>query len=211
MMKKLLLGVAIGALVGWFCTKRYYENEYEVLEQDEIEELEELKEEGARLLNRQDTIRQNKEKIMERKGPRVNVVENVRDLATPVEIQVDDEYIPDEEIQEEKRTDIALISEEDYDEEYDHHDKIELQYHVEENVLYDSNGEHELPLSTIGNEYINIIRDQKGPFLYVRDHKLEIDYLVERCSIHDNIPEYHSLAASYNEEKEKILKNKNGG
>jgi len=204
--KGLIIGVIIGALGGWLATKNYYEREYEFVDEEEVDELEEIKKENEEISNRVDTIKKNKEKIMDRKGPRVNVVNDIKDLA-PIVLKDGDDACDDYmEIPQENRTDIELIDEDSYDEEYPHFDKIELQYQMEEDVLLDSNGRDELPMSTVGGRgWIDEFRDKKEVFMYVRDHKTHSDYLVEKCSIHDNIPEYQSIASMYNEEKEKII------
>ena len=206
MNKGLLLGLVIGAVTGWFITKKYYEAEYEVIDEGCEYDLDESAEEEVRVIKNKIKKFEDRQvdKNIERKGPRVNVVENVKDLAPIEEEDFEGELV-------EKRTDIILITEDDYDEEYQHFDKIELQYQMEEDCLYDSNGKDELPLSTVTTDFIAQFRENKDVFMYVRDHKLEIDYLVEKCSIHVDIPEYHSLTSAYNEEKDNILKEKNGG
>ena len=204
------VGFIMGAVTAWFLTRNYYSREYEIVDQDLVDEVEEIKEDLKRVgESRPVEVEQPK---IDRKGPRVNVVDNVKDLSVVVLDDGDDACDDYMEIPKEDRDDIELIDEDSYDEEYPHFDKIEYEYKVEDDVLYDPSAKAEVSMSTIGGRgMIDDFMNRKGAFMYIRDHKNDCDYLIEKCSIHDNIPEYHSIASMYDEEKSKIIEAKYEG
>lgn len=198
--KGLFLGVVIGAVGGWFATRRYYENQWEYIdcEAPENEEVETIKKELNVKFGKQ-----NVDSRIDRKGPRVNVVDNIKELA-PTNDNINEMYPPL------KRGDIHVITEAEYDEVYENYDKIELQYFMEENRVSDSDGEdydiNDLIPPEAWDDFCN---NESSQFIYVRNNKLEIDFIIEKDGFID-MEAYENVAVMYQEEKQKILDEKNG-
>jgi hypothetical protein len=195
-MKNLLIGLTIGAIGGWFFTRNYYENEIEEIYEEINSEQEELH------------IPVEKE-IKKVRPVKVNVVENVKDLV-PSKPKKEKRQKPQVVVNHpEYDNEIELITEEGYHEEFDEHDKVELIYDEQTNCIFDSEGAEESISDTIGKEILDWFITVSDEYCYVRNNKMQMDFMVEKKLIDENA--YDELAAAYQEEKQKILDEKNRG
>lgn len=201
--KELFIGMIIGAVGGWFATKRYYENEFEVIEQD-VEDCD-TEEVHIKMAKGNDKSMQShdeiKDKLIDRKGPRVNVVDNVREL------------VPTNKKEEIERFDMHTITEAEYEEEGQGFEKVELQYNLNGDKLVDIDGnDHADIFDRCENPepLFDFADDESQQFIYFRDEKLKIDYLIEKEDFVD-MSTYDNLAVAYKEEHDAILEEKNRG
>ena len=189
-----VLGVSFGGVVGYSIAKRRYEEilheeirelkryyvkkvknaEDEIIELAESKETDQLNQEATEII-----VRQNYSNPSSPSVPIRDRVEDPIEVASIKVAPVVERRRPHIEVVEDTLTEpTSLIEEEWFNaDEGDGWDKASLTYYVDDDLLADENGEMIIDRHhVIGREeFLERLTDE-NPVIYVRNHKLEIDY-----------------------------------
>ena len=200
-----LVGVVGGAIVGWYGTKRYYEEKCEMEIKAARDLCDETMSEARKKVQDAQTEAQraaDDRQIFAEALTRLGYVGGSNATPTPVREEEktahpseEDNYFSDPEvlevpssqelqrIEERRKQPPTLIDEETYSTDiYSGFEKKEVNWYPEDEVLLDAdNGElMDDPYSFLGKDWLLIIaRDGEA---YVRNYRWEVDYLILSCS-----------------------------